>query len=152
MRGHGCTSSPMPLQTRVLMSSTPNTILVEEHSELAKKEPNSVVGTGICQPFTIGSTFVSWHSSLGCFFKIIFPGLLYDAMKDQYKVISDGEKVESGSWSDSPYVLRPFFPNKIQKHIFSWLTQMVSSSLDRTKMSWRVVTTGEMILVHQNGT
>ena len=89
---------------------------------------------------------------IGLLFKIISPGLLYDAMKDQYKVISDGEKVESGSWSDSPYVLRPFFPNKIQKHIFSWLTQMVSSSLDRTKMSWRVVTTGEMVLVHENGT
>ena len=25
-------------------------------------------------------------------------------MKDQYKVISDGEKVETGSWSDNPYV------------------------------------------------
>ena len=36
-------------------------------------------------------------------FSRLLSGLLYNAMKNQYKVISDGEKVDSGSWSDNPY-------------------------------------------------
>ena len=35
---------------------------------------------------------------------MLVAGLLYDGMKDQYKVFSNGEKVESGSWSDNPHV------------------------------------------------
>ena len=31
-------------------------------------------------------------------------GVTYDAIKDQYKTYADGEKVESGSWSDNPHV------------------------------------------------
>ena len=31
-------------------------------------------------------------------------GLTYDAMKDQYKTYADGEKIESGAWSDNPFV------------------------------------------------
>ena len=45
--------------------------------------------------FTLSRLISTWFLSWG---------LLCDAMKDQYKVISDGEKVDSGSWSDNPYV------------------------------------------------
>ena len=58
MSGRECTSSPMPPPTRVRMSSMQNTISAGEHSELAKKEPSSVGGTGICLLFTTGSTYV----------------------------------------------------------------------------------------------
>ena len=39
---------------------------------------------------------------------LLVTGLLYDGMKDQYKVFSNGEKVESGSWSDNPHVSLEF--------------------------------------------
>ena len=35
---------------------------------------------------------------------ITLKGLTYDAWKDTYKVYVDGEKMDSGSWSDNPNV------------------------------------------------
>jgi hypothetical protein len=83
-----------------------NTTWAEEHLELARKGQNSADGTDTCRLFTIGSIFVSFFYSpcVSFIFFISLSGLLYNAMKDQYKVISDGEKVDSGSWSDNPYV------------------------------------------------
>ena len=70
MRGHACTSSPTPPQTRAQTSCMLNTTWAEEHSELARKEQNFADGTVTCQLSTIGSIFVSF---LLCLVSIIFP-------------------------------------------------------------------------------
>ena len=107
MKDPGCMCSPMPYQMKMQMSYLLNFILEEKPLGAAKREPSFVVGIGPCLTFISGYTCVRqtipFSSNLSNTISQT-TGLTYDAMKDQYKVYADGEKVESGSWSDSPFV------------------------------------------------
>ena len=87
------------MPTSCLLNST----LEGKHFEGARKEQSSVGGIETCLTSISGDIYVGY-------LEIVIvdddddAGVVYNAMKDMYKVYADGEKVESGSWSDSPFV------------------------------------------------
>ena len=102
--------SPMLCRMKMPTSYLLNSTLEGKHSVGARKEQSSVGGIETCLTSISGDTYVGYLD-----IDIIEDdddddnndddaGLVYNAMKDQYKVYADGEKVESGSWSDSPFV------------------------------------------------
>jgi len=54
-----------------------------------------------------GTKFCGWHRDMPGFYQWRHICVTYDAIKDQYKTYADGEKVESGSWSDNPHLVEP---------------------------------------------
>ena len=68
-----------------------------------------------------GTKFCAWHKSFPNFYQWrhickdiivkyifykVYGGLAYDVYKDTFKIYADGEKVESGSWSENPNVIK----------------------------------------------
>ena len=86
------------------MNSTLSFISGGRPTDSARKEPSFVPGIKDCQTSITGNIIVRdkniWKYSL----EYPLPGLTYDVFKDTFKVYADGEKVESGSWSDNPNV------------------------------------------------
>ena len=62
-----------------------------------------MVGCLGCQISINGDIFVGFQSYLVLFLSFL-AGLAYDVFKDTYKIYADGEKLESGSWSENPNV------------------------------------------------
>lgn len=52
-----------------------------------------------------GTKFCAWMQGIPDFFEWIHICLAYDVFKDTYKIYKNGEKMESGSWSENPNVL-----------------------------------------------
>jgi len=52
-----------------------------------------------------GTKFCGWHRDMPDFYQWRHMCLTYNAMKDQYKTYAEGEKIESGSWSDNPFLV-----------------------------------------------
>ena len=88
------------MPTSCLLNST----LEGKHSEGARKEQSSVGGIEPCLTSISGDIYVGYLEIVIVEDDDDDAGVVYNAMKDQYKVYADGEKVESGSWSDSPFV------------------------------------------------
>ena len=62
------------------------------------------VGRGAFRLCKKGTKFCAWMQGIPDFFEWIHICLAYDVFKDTYKIYKNGEKMESGSWSENPNV------------------------------------------------
>merc|ERR550532_299711 len=65
------------------------------------------LGRGAFRLCKKGTKFCAWMQGIPDFFEWIHICLAYDVYKDTFKIYADGEKVESGSWSENPNLVRP---------------------------------------------
>ena len=72
--------------------------------KLMMPNTSNFIGRGAFRLCKKGTKFCAWMQGIPDFFEWIHICLAYDVFKDTYKIYKNGEKVESGSWSENPNV------------------------------------------------
>ena len=76
------------------------------HLNCCYDKASECVGRGAFRLCKKGTKFCAWMQGIPDFFEWIHICLAYDVFKDTYKIYKNGEKMESGSWSENPNVLK----------------------------------------------
>lgn len=138
----------MQLMMTTLMNSMLNFIQVKNKYSyvqiVAIIKASECVGRGAFRLCKKGTKFCAWMQGIPDFFEWIHICLAYDVFKDTYKIYKNGEKVESGSWSENPNVLKFHeFSKILNVNYFSQSDQMVFLYLVRIRTMQEGVMTGQ---------